>query len=98
MTVVLVFLWRFHARGRVEVVDSPWETINVEDSAREQLPGCQECASVSLCTVESDPCLLAWPWEKRENLGKTKLVGLRYCSTSYQLQKPAAIVNHKGGG
>lgn len=39
VAVVLLLLWRFHARGHVEVADSPWEAINVERSAREQLPG-----------------------------------------------------------
>lgn len=103
VTVVLVFLWRFHVRGHVEIVECPWKTINFGCiSGREQLP-------VLLCWV-SKVCL-SFPvhggvgslpsglgWEKREHLGQTKFLGLRYCSAFYQLQKPAATVNHKGGG
>lgn len=92
----------FHARGDVEVVDSPWETINVEHSAAWgavvgdlELPGVCLSFPVHGGVGSFSPGLA---WEKRENLGQTKLVGLRYLSASYQLQKPPATVNHKGGG
>lgn len=135
MTVILVFLGRLHARGHVEIVDSPRETIDVEHSALWVTVGSE------FESVRSSKVCLSFPghsgvgsfWlglgekkehlgktklvelrggkkehlgkaklvvlrgKKKEYLGKTKLVVLRYRSF-YQLQKPAATVNHRGGG
>lgn len=56
-------------------------------------------ASVSLLHSGAESLSYELGWEEREHLGKDKDCGALRCSSAfYQLQKPEAIVNHKGGG